>query len=227
MSPIQPALFDFFTDLRNNNNRDWFLANKWRYEACVKDPLLTLITDFAAPLADISAHFNAIPKVGGSLFRIYRDIRFSKDKRPYKTAAGVHFRHKAGKNAHAPGFYLHLGPGECFAAVGLWGPDTRTLNQIRQTIVNDSSEWERVTTDPDFSAIYTRDLHADSLKRAPRGFDPDHRFVDDLKRRHFVASSVLTESDICKSDFLEELARRYQIAAGFMEFLTTSVGLPW
>ena len=110
MSLIHSTLFEFFVDLRQNNTRDWFKDNKQRYESIVKEPLLQFITDFRVPLAIISPHFSAIPRVGGSLFRIYRDTRFSKDKSPYKTAAGVHFRHEAGKSVHAPGFYLHLAP---------------------------------------------------------------------------------------------------------------------
>ena len=227
MSPIQPALFDFFRDLDANNHREWFLANKHRYEADVKEPLLRLIVEFTGPLGEISTRFRAIPKVGGSLFRIYRDVRFSKDKRPYKTAAGVHFRHEAGKSAHAPGFYLHLGPGEVFAAVGVWGPDTRTLTRIRQAIVNKPGTWEGVTTDPAFTAIFSTAFHGKSLKRAPRGFDPNHRFITDLKRRHFVASTALSEGVACQGDFLKRLAGIYGNGAHFMEFLTRANGLEW
>ena len=103
--PITTALFDFLRDLRENNDREWFQANKGRYLAEVRDPMLDFIGAFAAPLAEISPHFVADPRPnGGSLFRIYRDTRFSRDKTPYKTNAGAHFRHAAGKDAHAPGF---------------------------------------------------------------------------------------------------------------------------
>ena len=227
MSHIRPALFDFFRDLDANNHREWFLANKHRYEADVKEPLLRLIVDFTGLLGEISTRFRAIPKVGGSLFRIYRDVRFSKDKRPYKTAAGVHFRHEAGKNAHAPGFYLHLGPEEVFAAVGIWGPDTRTLTRIRQAIVNEPDTWESVTVDPAFTAMFTTAFDGESLKRAPRGFDPNHRFITDLKRKHFVVSAALSEGEACHADFLERLARIYGNGSDFMEFLTRAIGLEW
>ena len=169
---ITDELFAFFRDIRANNNRDWFAANRSRYEHHVKEPLLAFIRAFAFPLHGISPHFTAIPKVGGSLFRIYRDIRFSKDKRPYKEAAGVHFRHVAGKGAHAPGFYLHLGPDEVFAAVGIWGPDTATLRRIRERMVEDPEAWHQVVQAPEFVSRFRRDLFTDSLKRVPRGFDP-------------------------------------------------------
>ena len=100
---ITPKLFSFLRDLKNNNDREWFEANKDRFEEEVRSPLLAFIDDFAEPLYKISPHFRAdARKSGGSLFRIYRDVRFSKDKTPYKTHAGVHFRHERAKDAHAP-----------------------------------------------------------------------------------------------------------------------------
>ena len=112
------------------------------YRAEVRDPMLDFIAAFGEPLAAISPHFRADPRPnGGSLFRIYRDTRFSKDKTPYKTNVGAHFRHTAGKDAHAPGFYLHLEPGACFAGCGVWHPDGPTLAGIRDTIVERSDEF--------------------------------------------------------------------------------------
>ena len=134
--PIKPALFDFLRELKANNERPWFEENKARYRAEVQGPMLDFIQAFAEPLAEISPHFRADPRAnGGSLFRIYRDTRFSKDKTPYKTNVGAHFRHEAGKDAHAPGFYLHLEPGMCFAGCGVWHPDSPTLGRIRDAIL--------------------------------------------------------------------------------------------
>ena len=113
-----PRTFAFLSELAASNNREWFRANKSRYDDDVKEPALRFISDFSEPLKGISPHFRADPRAnGGSLFRIYRDTRFSKDKSPYKTATGIHFRHEAAKDAHAPGFYLHIQPGNC--AVGM------------------------------------------------------------------------------------------------------------
>lgn len=224
---IGPELFAFFRDLKRNNNREWFAQNRVRYEEHVKLPLLEFIRIFEGPLHGISPHYTAIPKVGGSLFRIYRDIRFSKDKRPYKTAAGVHFRHEAGKSAHAPGFYLHLEPSQVFAAVGIWGPDTGTLRLIRQAIVDDADAWRSIIEAREFSDCYDRSLHSESLKRAPQGFDPNHEYIDDLKRKHFVASVQLTEKQVSEPGFIAHLATTYQHGAGFMAYLTRALGLPW
>jgi len=224
---IPPALFDFFRELSDNNNRDWFNENRSRYEQDVKNPLLQFITDFAGPLHTISPHFLAIPRIGGSLFRIYRDVRFSKDKRPYKEAAGIHFRHEAGKDVHAPGFYLHLQPGEVFAAIGIWAPGSKELFKIRQQIVNESDQWTRISRNPDFLKIFSKGYDHQKLKRAPKGFDPNHPLIEDLKCKHFVASSPLSESFISAQDFPLQLAQIYRHGTEYMKFLTQTLGHPW
>ena len=141
-----PELFSFLTDLRANNDREWFAANKDRYERDLLEPSLAFIEDFAPRLDKISPHFRADARPsGGSLFRIYRDTRFSKDKSPYKTNLGIHFRHERAKDAHAPGYYLHIGPGEVFAGGGIWHPGTEGATRIREAIVADSERWRRAT----------------------------------------------------------------------------------
>ncbi|MCH7945702.1 MAG: TIGR02453 family protein, partial [Armatimonadetes bacterium] len=112
---LKPELLKFLSDLKKNNNRQWFQKNKDRYESDVREPLLKFIEAFEPRLHKISPHFIAdARKTGGSLFRIYRDTRFSHDKRPYKTHAGVQFRHERAKDVHAPGFYLHIEPKQVF-----------------------------------------------------------------------------------------------------------------
>ena len=144
---LPAELFSFLTDLAADNNREWFNENKDRYEDSVKFPALAFIAGFDSRLKKVSPHFQAIPKAqGGSLFRIYRDTRFSKDKTPYKTNTGLHFRHEAGKDAHAPGFYVHLAPGEVFFGAGLWRPDGPTARAIRELIVDDTPGWKKVVS---------------------------------------------------------------------------------
>ena len=104
-----PEFFSFFVDIKDNNDREWFAANKLRYDHEVIVPILDFIEAIAEPLEKVSPHFLANPKKhGGSMFRIYRDVRWAKDKRPYKESAAVQFRHMNGRDAHAPGFYVHL-----------------------------------------------------------------------------------------------------------------------
>ena len=129
--------FAFLRDLAANNNREWFADNKDRYVDDVQEPALEFIDDFRLRLHAISPYFLADAKtVGGSLFRIHRDTRFAKDKTPYKSNSGVQFRHEMARDAHAPGFYLHIQPRECFIGVGLWRPETKVAYQIREAIAD-------------------------------------------------------------------------------------------
>ena len=219
-----PALFSFLRDLARNNDRAWFQANRERYLDAVQEPALEFIADFAERLASISPHFRADARVqGGSLFRIYRDVRFSKDKTPYKTNTGVQFRHVRAADAHAPGYYLRLEPGECFAGVGMWRPETKVAYRIREAIADDPTGWKRATRGKRFAATWS--LAGESLKRAPKGFDPDHPLIDDLKRTSFIAVSRLTQREVTSPGFADALAARYRSATPFMRFLCAAVGL--
>lgn len=224
--PITPALFDFLRALAANNEKPWFEANRRRYENEVRGPVLDFIDAFAGPLAEISPHFRADPRPnGGSLFRIHRDIRFSRDKTPYKTNVGAHFRHAAGKDAHAPGFYLHLEPGACFAGCGVWHPDGESLRGIRDSIVARPDEWTRITAAPAFRETFR--LAGQALKRPPRGYDPAHPLVEDLKRKDFVALARFPEGDACRPDFLERFTDIARRGGAFVGFLSRAVGVPF
>jgi len=219
-------LFDFFRDLKANNNRPWFQENKHRYEKDVKDPSLAFIASFAERAPEISSSIMAVPRItGGSMFRIYRDMRFSKDKTPYKSGAGIHFRHKRGKDVHAPGYYLHLEPGDVFAGCGIWKPNTETVTRIRRKIAEHPDQWQGIIQNIKFAKTFT--LGGDSLKRPPKGFDPDHLLIEDLKRKDYLASIVLNEKIVCEPDFLDYYVELCKTAAPFMEFLTRAVGLDW
>ena len=123
-APVLPReLFGFLRELAENNDREWFQANRDRYREQVQEPLVAFIAAFSEPLSELAPRFVADPRPsGGSMFRIHRDVRFSKDKRPYKTHASAQFRHRRGRDVHAPGFYLHLEPGNVFAGAGMWRP---------------------------------------------------------------------------------------------------------
>ena len=215
-------LFHFLNELTANNTREWFHQNKDRYEAEVREPLLQFVRDFEPHLAEISPYFLAIAKKsGGALFRIHRDVRFSKDKSPYKTNAGLHFRHEEGRDAHAPGFYLHIDPKECFCGAGLWKPDSRSLRRIRDAIVEHPEEWRRVT-------VSLRDrLSGDSLKRAPKGFDPDHPLIEDLRRKDHVAMKELNHKDILNKDFLKAYVGHCKRFSGYVQFLCKALDQPF
>ncbi len=217
-------LFDFLSELEDNNSREWFNANKRRYEAHVKNAALAFIRDFEAPLHAVSPHFQAIPKaVGGSLFRIYRDVRFSKDKSPYKTHTGVHFRHEAAKDAHAPGFYLHLAPGEAWGGFGIWMPPNPALNQIRDAIVKRPDEWAEI-----LQGLAVAGMPCDmgeALKRVPAGYDKAHPHAEDLKRKSHAATHAFSEELVVQPDFMDRYAAACQQAAPIMRFICEALGV--
>jgi uncharacterized protein (TIGR02453 family) len=221
-----PELFTFLEELRANNDREWFAANKTRYEQHLLEPALDFVEEFAPHLAKISPHFRADARpTGGSLFRIYRDTRFSKDKSPYKTSVGIHFRHERAKDVHAPGFYLHLAPGELFAGGGMWHPDTASAARIRESIAADPVGWRKATRSGAFAK--TLELGGDSLKRPPAGFDADHPLIDDLKRKDFFGWARLGEDDVLAPGFVDEYARICRAAAPLQRFLCEALALPY
>ncbi len=223
---FDPELFAFLRDLRLNNTREWFQANKERYEERVKHPALQFISDFGPRLRKISDHYTADPRpVGGSLFRIYRDVRFSKDKSPYKTAVGIQFRHKQCKDVHTPGFYLHLEPDACFVGLGIWHPDGPTLARIRTSIAEDPMRWRHTINGKKFQDRF--ELGGESLKRAPKGYDPEHPLIEDLKRKDFIASTQITEGEVTHQGFLEEYARVCRTGAPFVRYLCEATGIPF
>jgi uncharacterized protein (TIGR02453 family) len=221
-----PELFSFLTDLRAHNDREWFAANKDRYEEHLLEPALDFVNAFAPRLEKISPHFRADARPsGGSLFRIYRDTRFSKDKSPYKTNLGIHFRHERAKDVDAPGYYLHLGPDEVFAGGGIWHPGTEGATHIREAIVANADGWKRATRGGAFAKRL--ELGGDSLKRVPPWADPEHQFAADLKRKDFFAWARLSEDDVVAPGFVDEYARICRTAAPLMRFLCDALELPF
>lgn len=236
-----PATFKFLRQLAANNSKVWFADHKAEYEATVKNPCLAFIADLAAPLQKISPQLVANPKaVGGSLFRIHRDTRFSGDKSPYKTHAGMSFYHAAtkavaraeGQNAmlgrlDAPGFYLHLEPssngGACFIGGGLWHPQAETLKRVRAYLLSNPASWTKATRAAPFSKYYT--LGGDSLQRPPQGFDPAHELIADLKRKDYIGTAKLTQEQVRAPEFLKTALAHYAALAPMLDWLCGALDL--
>jgi uncharacterized protein (TIGR02453 family) len=206
-------MFAFLRELAANNDREWFTANKARYVAEVQEPALAFVEDVGMRLGEVSRHLVADTRK--SVFRIYRDIRFSKDKTPYKTHVGIQFRHERTRDVHAPGFYVHLEPGSVFVACGVWHPDRDTLHAIRTAIAAKPARWTAVTEE----IAGTFRLGGESLKRAPAGFDPEHPLIDEIKRKDFIAVADLSEADAIAGDFLDRFIGVAGEAGDFMRFL--------
>lgn len=221
---FSPGLASFLTELARHNNRSWFAANRERFERDVREPALEFIAAMAGPLQKISPNFVAIPKkVGGSLMRIHRDIRFSKVKKPYKTNLGIHFRHAAGKDVHAPGFYFHVDPHDVFVGAGIWHPESDALLRIREAIDEDPAAWKRAKNSKPFAAQF--ELSGDTLRRPPQGFAGDHPLIDDLKRKDFIGISRLEHDDLLEPTILDQTVELFRAAKPLMAFLCKAVGV--
>jgi len=216
----------FLSELKENNDRDWFQERKDRYEASVREPALAFISAMQTPLKRVSTHMEAVAKKsGGSLMRIYRDTRFSKDKTPYKTNIGIQFRHEAGFDVHCPGCYVHIEPEEVFVGVGIWRPDKDSLLAIREQIAAEPAAWKRVCNAKKFAEHF--ELTGDSLKRPPTGFDKEHPLIEDLKRKDFIGISSLPPTAINSPDFINEVVTRLKAGTPLMRFLCNALDLPY
>jgi uncharacterized protein (TIGR02453 family) len=218
-------LFRFFTDLEKNNNRDWFNAAKERYLAAVVQPMSDFIVAMQPRLKAISMHYVADPKPhGGSMFRIYRDARFSKDKTPYKTHAACQFRHAAGNDVHAPGFYVHLGTDGLLFGGGIWLPPGPQLNKIRDFIADNARSWARIKNAP--KVLELGGIQGESLLRPPRGFNAEHVHIEDLKRKSFYVMAESDSSAALKPDFIDRVADACSRAAPLNRFICDALDLP-
>jgi uncharacterized protein (TIGR02453 family) len=214
-------LFAFLRELAAHNEREWFNANKARYEEHVKEPALAFVEDIGYRLPELAPHLVADKR---SLFRIYRDTRFAKDKTPYKTHAGIYFRHASAADADTAGLYLHLEPRHVFMGAGIWHPGPAALKRIRTAIVARPEAWRRAVDDaaPDWELA-----DGEALKRAPAGFPADHPLVDDLKRKSFAVVSRLSQKDATARGFLDEFARRAGAARPFLAWVSQTLGVPY
>ncbi len=223
---FKPESIEFLRQLKNNNNRDWFNENKSRYEEDVLDVALNFIQSMHDPLQEFAPHFTAVPKrMGGSLMRVYRDTRFSKNKTPYKTNIGIQFRHEQAKDVHAPGFYVHIDPDEVFLGVGLWRPESAALAAIRDRISNKQAEWLRARDDKAFKRHFH--LGGQSLTRPPRGFDKEHPLIVDIKRKDFIATKTMDLVEATQPRFQQKVETAFKTGIPLMQFLCKAVGVPF
>ncbi len=219
------ALFTFLEELRLHNDREWFERNKDRYVRDVRDPMLRFVAAVAPVLKRLAPRLVADPRpVGGSLFRIHRDTRFSKDKTPYKTNAAASFRHAAGRDVHGPGLYVSLGPGEVEVGGGVWRPEPEPLRLIRTAIATKPAAWSRAVAAPGLGRLT---WWGETLARTPKGFPKDHPHDAWLRRKDFAAGVELTEEDALAPDFLDRCAEAWRPVGSVMRFLAAAVGLPW
>lgn len=215
MAQLLASNFSFLRDLKKNNNRDWFTENKERYEQEHAQ-----IIDFAdALLAKMNEH-DQIETASGkkSLFRIYRDVRFSKDKSPYKTHWSGGFT-RATKSLRG-GYYFHVQPdGESFIGGGFWGPNKEDLQRIREEIATDASELREILTAPTFTSNFG-EMRGEQLKTAPKGFDKEHPDVDLLRYKQFIFGRNFSDAEVLQPGFLDEVNRTFIAMRPFFDFMS-------
>ena len=223
-----PSLMGFFGRLKRNNNREWFLANRPTYELHVKAPLQALIEEMDVRFARFAPEFVGDPRL--SMFRIYRDVRFSKDKSPYKTHAACWFFHRdagkgVGSEAHGgAGFYLHLAPEGSFLGAGIWMPPRPVLQKLRDAIADDQRGFERTILAPAMKRRFgTLDEEA-VLKRPPRGFEPDHPASRWLRFQSFTMGRSIPRTQVLSRQLPKTLEGDYRRLLPFVRWLNGAIG---
>lgn len=217
-------IFNFFSELKKNNNKDWFYENKPFYEKEIKEVSKELVLEMSNRFAALGLHFIADPKI--SLFRINRDIRFSSNKDPYKTNLGIYFPYNAKlgeRLPESPGLYYHFAPEESFVGGGIHMPSSQTLRFLRAKIANDWEELLDIINNKDFKKEFPNEFYGDKLKRIPRGYDENHPAAEILKLREFTVWTDLEHKISYSSKLPEILERKAYVISPFLEFLYKSM----
>lgn len=211
-------ILGFLKELKRNNNREWFAANKDRYER-VKERVGALTSELLLQLSEIEPDASRLT-TADCTYRIYRDTRFSLDKTPYKTHIGIFMNPPRGKKSLRCGYYLHIEPGNCFFAAGTIGHPSDVLKALRRSIYDEIDEYRSIVEDPDFKQYFT-EIGFDLLKTAPKGIDRDWPYIDYVRPRNFTASAPLKESQLIGKSFsplMGELMRQAKRFNDFMNF---------
>ncbi|KLJ02000.1 DUF2461 domain-containing protein [Luteimonas sp. FCS-9] len=217
--------FRFLRALARHNDKAWFEAHRKDYEAHVRQPFLRLVGDLQPDVAAISPHFRADTRtVGGSLFRIHRDARFSHDKSPYKTWQGARLFHERRREVAAPSFYVHLEPGASFVGAGLWHPESDTQRKVRQFILENPGGWKAAAHAPKLRRRFALD-DSQMLVRPPRGFPADFAYIDDLRHRNWAFLRPLDDAAMAGPDLDRVVAADLVALAPFVDYLCAALDL--
>jgi uncharacterized protein (TIGR02453 family) len=223
---FRPEATEFLADLAQNNDRGWFQPRKNEYERLLKEPMEDFVVALAERFAAHRLPLQADPKT--SIFRIYRDTRFAKDKSPYKTNVGASFPWVEGAGGdpsishteHGNGAYFHMQPGESFAGGGMWHPSKPLLDAFRSAILDDERRVRTALEDPDFLAEFGPIRSHDTLKRVPPGFPPDHPMADLARYKDLTFGRRLSDDEVYSPDLPDILARAYGTATPVFRFLS-------
>jgi uncharacterized protein (TIGR02453 family) len=215
---IKRETLAFLTEIVENNNREWFAQNKDRYEIARAD-VLDFVDELIPVLSAADPEFPIETQAKKCLMRIYRDIRFSKNKNPYKNNYGISF---SVKNGGGPEYYLHLQPGKSFFAAGYWMPEAPDLKNIREEIDYNTSEFLEIIEANSFASMFTLSKE-ETLKKAPKGYDPAHPQIDLLKLKSFIATFPISDEELFKPTIINHLKKAFEGAYPFVRFLKRAV----
>ena len=207
---LPKSLFSFFTDLQQNNNRDWFMEHKPTFKA-----LEAQVKAFGEQLKYQLNQHDHIDRF--KLFRIYRDVRFSKDKTPYKTHFGLTW-HRT-KPLYRGGYYLHLSPKNNFLACGFWDPNPTDLKRIRQEIDMDGEEYRSILNNKTFKSVWG-ELQGEAVKTAPKGYAKDHPHIDLLRFKQHIFTINYLDKEICQPDFVDRANKALQAVRPFVDYMS-------
>ena len=212
---------EYLKKLKRNNNRPWFEKHKQDYETLVKLPMQSLIAALHPHFERFAPEFDVSPK--RSIFRIYRDVRFSKDKTPYKTHVAAHIvlRGKP-KGVEGSGYYLHIEPGEVFLGGGIYMPDGDQLKKIRRAIAGRPDQFLSTLRQPKFKKFFGK-LEGERLQRVPQGYEPDHAMAEWLKYKQFFVGTELPETKCLKEIFVSDVAEVLEAATPLVRFLNEAM----
>ena len=202
--------FEFLKQLEKNNNREWFASHKEEYESAVRENKML----FNKVHAELQKYDNI---KGIHIFRIYRDVRFSKDQMPYKTNFGAGYSRV--KPMLRGGYYIHLEPGNSFVGGGFWGPDAKDLLRIRKEFEISTSEIEKITSDKTFIR-YFKEIQGDAVKTAPRGFDKNHPSIDLIRKKQYVVMRKFTDQEVASEGFLKEALLTFLSMRPFFDYMS-------
>lgn len=216
---LKKETLNFIKDVAENNNREWFAANKDVYEAA-KEDALALAAAIIPELAKIDPILSAEADPKKCLLRIYRDVRFSKNKDPYKNNYGMWFSTKKGGNE--PGYYLHIQPGKSFLAGGYWMPDVPHLKLIRQEIDYNAEDFKAIINEKDFKKNFKLGVD-NALKNAPKGYDPADPNIELLKLKSFEVTMQIDDEEFFKPNFVNKLISSFKTVQPLVAFLRNAI----
>ena len=210
MTTIESSTLKFLKDLDRNNNREWFLSHKDQYESALSN--LKQFKD------EVHKAINKKDVLEDSrLFRIYRDVRFSKDKAPYKNNFGIHFTRATEKRRG--GYYLHIEPGKSFAGGGFWAPEPQDLKRIREEFAFDEKPIRKITSSKTF-VKYFGALNGEELKTVPSGFDRDHPAIDLIRKKQYIIGRNFTDKEVVDKSFLKEVVLSFEAMRPFFDYMS-------